>query len=148
MDPIRDPVTDVTNYLPGEFNVGNLISRALGGEGLREFRQRIEETQKGVTKEEQTSAKVIRGLAPTFAPIIGPLGYALARSEATGLEKGSYSRLKESPEFKELSTLMDDQNKISVINSKTLTKLFFGYTVFNTIVKRASEREQKLTKYK
>jgi len=143
MDPIRDPVTDVTNYLPGEFNVGNLISRALGGEGLREFRQRIEETQKGVTKEEQTSAKVIRGLAPTFAPIIGPLGYALARSEATGLEKGSYSRLKESPEFKELSTLMDDQNKISVINSKTLTKLFFGYTAFNTIAKRASEREQK-----
>ena len=140
---LREPATDITHFLPGEFNVGNLISRALGGEGLREFRQRIEETQKGVTKEEQTSAKVIRGLAPAFAPIIGPLGYALARMEATSVEKGSYSRLKESPEFKELSTLMDDQNKISVTNSKTLTKLFFGYTAFNTIAKRASEREQK-----
>lgn len=140
---LQEPGKDITSYMPGEFTVGNLISRALGGEGLREFRQRIQETSEVVTPGERTSAKVIRGLAPALTPLIGPLGYALARSEATSLEAGSYGRVKGSPEFKKLSTLMDDQKKISVTDSKTLTKLFFGYTAFNTIAKRASEREER-----
>jgi hypothetical protein len=129
--------------LPGEFTIGNLMSRALGGEGLREFRQRIEETARGTTKKEQISAKVVKGLAPFLAPIIGPVGYMLARGASTDLKAGGYSRLKESAEFKKLSTLMDDQKQISVTSSKTLSKLFFGYTAFNTIAKRASQREQK-----
>ena len=136
---LRDPASDITHFLPGEFTVGNLISRALGGEGLREFRQRIEETAKGVTSQEKSKAEFIRTVSPAAGPLTGYLGGRIA----TGLEAGEYGRLKESAEFKKLSTLMDDQKQISVTSSKTLAKLFFGYTAFNTIAKRASQREQK-----
>ena len=54
-----------------------------------------------------------------------------------------YQKLVESKEYKKLTDLMNQQNNISVTDSKTLTKLFTAYSGFNEIAKQAARREQK-----
>jgi len=130
------PSTDVFRHLPGEFNLEDLLSRAMGGEGLRGFTQRLKQSAEGATESQVRNAKVMNALR--FA-LPGGIGLLTPAVEPVSKFKG----IVESPEFKNLSKLMNDQNKISVVSSQTLTKLFAAYGAFNDIARRAARREQR-----
>jgi len=142
-------------FMGGQFTGQDLISRALGGEGLVEFIQRIQGAAKIPTEEELGEAQLIRTLGRSIGPSIGvaltpflgPAGILAApraaEAAAGRIEGGRLSVLAASPEFKELNQLMNDQNKTSVTNSKTLQKLFAAYGGFNEIARQAAKRQER-----
>lgn len=128
---LREPIS----YLPGQFNFEQLISRAFGEYGIREVIQELEKAA-GPTPEELKRGEIIRA-------------YRTAPRPRFGYEPGlappdiRYQRLTGSSQFRNVTKLLNEQNKISVASSKTLSQLFAAYGGFNEIFRQAAKREQR-----
>ena len=124
-----------TRGLPsGQFGATDLIGRALPGEGLKQFVQRLEEVA-GAPKE----------LPETLTGAAGGLLVSTLKGIKSLLLTGTFgsTELTGSSELKTLKDAINNQTKISVVGSKTLVKLFAGIGAFSDIQRKAARREQR-----